>query len=80
MIGETPPIVEGGGPSSGALNTHGNYPHNRSTQHNTQARVPVTEVVLSNNGVSRFQPAYNQEDDESNINSDADEDEEAEEI
>ena len=69
IIGETPPIVEGGGPSSAVLNTHSNV---RSTQQNTMA---VTEVVLDNNGISRFHP---NQDDESNINTDDSEEEEEE--
>ena len=43
---------EGGGPSSGALNTHGNVGGNNDVA--TRSQMAVGEVVLNNGGVSRF--------------------------
>lgn len=77
MIGETPPINEGGGTSSGVLNTHGNASYNRGTQNNTMAVHEVVLPVLNNNNV-RYQGGMQQDDDESNVNSE-DEDPEEEE-
>jgi hypothetical protein len=54
---------EGGGASSGAMNTHGNQTNNQGGRN----QMAVGEVVL-NNGVSRFN--QDDQDDESNINSD----------
>lgn len=46
IVGETPPVNEGGGPSSGALNTHGNGGYHTSTTGNNRG-MAVGEVVLN---------------------------------
>lgn len=71
LVGETPPVVEGGAASTSG---HGNGGY-QSTQ-NTGVRntinhtMAVGEVVLSSHGVSRFHGAAADDDDESNVNSD----------
>ena len=79
MIGDIPPVVEGGGPSTGVVNTHGNGQY--SGTQNTGSRqtmvgeqqhqMAVGEVVIGPGMNHRYHaPAANEVDDESNINSD----------